>query len=380
MALLDSRFKAGKANTRLLAGVALASVLLASCSAGIDSPAQLGLLPENGGISTSGETTLLSGGADLTPTEMVEQGFETADAVPSPRPQEEVVSAPTEEVSAETAEEAVATAAASSQPEVTEAADNDQAGESDAAAAVAELAEGNNASADTSNATLAAEVSEQKKRGFLSSFFSSTPANAKTNPAQPLVAAAKPEAEKAEEPAKPLISLSYQSGDGSDGILPGVRQGGQLFEISRKANVDDDSDLDLYESESPIQVASAAGLARLAPNGLLKQRESVDVSCLKPALVKMVRQIERRFGNRAVVTSGYRSPSYNKRVRGARNSLHMYCAAVDIQIDGVSKWDIAKYARSLPGRGGVGTYCHTNSVHVDIGPERDWNWRCRRKR
>jgi uncharacterized protein YcbK (DUF882 family) len=33
----------------------------------------------------------------------------------------------------------------------------------------------------------------------------------------------------------------------------------------------------------------------------------------------------------------------------------------------------------MPGRGGVGTYCHTNSVHVDVGPERDWNWRCRRR-
>jgi len=27
----------------------------------------------------------------------------------------------------------------------------------------------------------------------------------------------------------------------------------------------------------------------------------------------------------------------------------------------------------------VGTYCHTESVHVDVGPERDWNWRCRRR-
>ena len=34
----------------------------------------------------------------------------------------------------------------------------------------------------------------------------------------------------------------------------------------------------------------------------------------------------------------------------------------------------------LLGRGGVGTYCHTNSVHIDIGKKRDWNWRCRRKR
>lgn len=355
---------------RLLAGVALASVLLASCSAGIDSPAQLGLLPENGGVSTSGETTLLSGGADLTPAQMVEQGFATADAVPSPRPEEEVASAPEEEAG-------TVTETSEAPAQIVEASTDEEAGETDAAAAVAEIAGSDSASEEE---TLAAEVSEQKKRGFLSSFFSSSPANAKTDAARPLVAAAEADAEEEAEPAKPLISLSAQSSGGSGSILPGVREGGQLFEISRKANVDDDSDLDLYESSSPIQVASAAGLARLAPNGLLKQRESVDVSCLKPALVKMIRQIERRFGNRAVVTSGYRSPSYNKKVRGARNSLHMYCAAADIQIEGVSKWELAKYARSLPGRGGVGTYCHTNSVHVDIGPERDWNWRCRRKR
>ena len=52
----------------------------------------------------------------------------------------------------------------------------------------------------------------------------------------------------------------------------------------------------------------------------------------------------------------------------------------DIQIKGVSKWELATYLRSLPERGGVGTYCHTASVHIDIGPQRDWNWRCRRKK
>ena len=54
-------------------------------------------------------------------------------------------------------------------------------------------------------------------------------------------------------------------------------------------------------------------------------------------------------------------------------------SAADIQIDGVSKWDIATYIRSLPDRGGVGTYCHTDSVHLDTGNARDWNWGCGRK-
>ncbi|WP_306118365.1 MULTISPECIES: D-Ala-D-Ala carboxypeptidase family metallohydrolase [unclassified Roseitalea] len=127
-----------------------------------------------------------------------------------------------------------------------------------------------------------------------------------------------------------------------------------------------------------VQVASAAGLARLAPNGLRTQHDGVDVKCLKPALVDILDQVERHFGEPVVVTSGYRSPGRNRKASGASNSLHIYCAAADIQVEGVSKWDLASYMRDLPGRGGVGTYCHTDSVHIDIGPRRDWNWRCRR--
>lgn len=173
-----------------------------------------------------------------------------------------------------------------------------------------------------------------------------------------------------------VVSASATGGD----ILPGVRESNSLFEISRKSGIDDDSDVDLNEFDGGVRVASAAGLARLAPNGLLTQREGVDVACLKPSLVRVLKKVERHYGKRVVVTSGYRSPSYNRRARGARNSLHMYCAAADIQVDGITKWELARYLRSMPGRGGVGTYCHTNSVHVDVGPERDWNWRCRRSK
>lgn len=218
-----------------------------------------------------------------------------------------------------------------------------------------------------------------KKKGFLAGFFSQTPQ------AAPVMSTPAPEKPKPviqlaavdpEENAPVKASLGVERMD----VLPGVRQS-SLFEIKRRDSLNDDSDVDVHEDEeSPVQYASAAGLARLAPNGLLKQRESVDVACLKPSLVRMLKQIERRFGRRVVVTSGYRSPEYNKRVRGARRSMHMYCAAADIQLEGVSKWDLANYVRAMPGRGGVGTYCHTNSVHVDVGPERDWNWRCRRRK
>ncbi|RUV78641.1 DUF882 domain-containing protein, partial [Mesorhizobium sp. M5C.F.Ca.IN.020.14.1.1] len=231
-----------------------------------------------------------------------------------------------------------------------------------------------------------------KKKGFLASLFSATPASAAPAPqtsnrsgeqstaAQPK-AAAKPtitlaSAKSAEKPVQ-LASIGDTS-HFTDDALPGVRKTA-LFEIKRKSGLDDDSDVDLNEDEGgAYQVASAAGLARLAPNGLLKQTENVDVACLKPSLVRVLKTIEGHYGKKMIVTSGYRDPARNRRANGAKNSLHMYCAAADIQVPGVSKSQLASYIRSMPGRGGVGTYCHTESVHIDVGPERDWNWRCRR--
>ncbi|MEO3998996.1 YcbK family protein [Mesorhizobium sp. CAU 1732] len=227
---------------------------------------------------------------------------------------------------------------------------------------------------------------EPKKRGFLSSFFGASSARAAPAPSRPLVQPR--EQARGDEPAKPLVQLAstgeptkplVSSAAADSPALPGVRQSG-LFEISRRSGIDDDSDIDLHEGDDSYQVASAAGLARLAPNGLIKQTENVDVACLKPSLVRVLKTVEQHYGKKAVVTSGYRNPDRNRKARGARNSLHMYCAAADVQVEGVSKWELAEYVRTMPGRGGVGTYCHTNSVHIDVGPERDWNWRCRRRK
>lgn len=238
-----------------------------------------------------------------------------------------------------------------------------------------------------------AQTIEPKKKGFLSAFFGSTPAQAVPAPLfansrsgdqpSPARQAVKPIITLASAQSEPkptaLASLGGNDDNFSGNALPGVRQT-MLFEIKRKSGIDDESDVDLNEDDDgPYQVASAAGMARLAPNGLLKQTESVDVACLKPSLVRVLKLIEGHYGKKMIVTSGYRSPDRNRRANGAKNSLHMYCAAADIQVPGVSKWELASYARSMPGRGGVGTYCHTESVHVDVGPERDWNWRCRRR-
>jgi len=118
----------------------------------------------------------------------------------------------------------------------------------------------------------------------------------------------------------------------------------------------------------------------MGPNGIWTQTPDVQVSCLRPQLMNMLKMVQKHYDRPVVVTSGFRDPRRNRLVGGARHSMHTLCAAADIQVDGVSKWQLADYLRSIPGRGGVGTYCHTQSVHLDIGAERDWNWRCRRSK
>ncbi len=101
------------------------------------------------------------------------------------------------------------------------------------------------------------------------------------------------------------------------------------------------------------------------------------VSCLPRRLRGLIASISRHYGRKVVINSGHRSKRHNRSVGGVRNSFHLTCMAVDLKIPGISKNSLARYVRSLPGRGGVGTYCGKNIVHVDIGPRRSWNYHCR---
>lgn len=150
---------------------------------------------------------------------------------------------------------------------------------------------------------------------------------------------------------------------------PAVVSSGKSSPSFDENHLDDDDD----KPTGLMKLASMPGLTRIAPNGLVLQTNQVNVGCLKPELVRRIKQLESHYHKPAIITSGYRPP------KGATHgSKHFTCEAVDIQIKGVSKWDLAEYLRAQPGRGGVGTYCHTESVHMDIGEHRDWNWPCRR--
>ena len=72
------------------------------------------------------------------------------------------------------------------------------------------------------------------------------------------------------------------------------------------------------------------------------------------------------------VISGYRSPSYNRRVGGAKKSQHTSGNAIDIDVRHLSieqRQDLIKYASAL-GYRGIGVYA--NSIHLDMGSRRYW--------
>lgn len=372
--------------------MAFASVLLASCATS-DSDVPFGFAASDIAPQTAEQTTaaLSSTGAEGAVIQTAAAETAAAFVVEEGDPilPDSVASAP----ALRPGSEGEATAAAPASPVANiETASVQPAAEAQASTDQAAAAVQPEQAAETPVQVAALVPEQPKKRGFLSAFFSPATPAAQPKAPRPLIdpTAAKPAAASAASPAQPLVQLAAtgeparpliaQQPAGDANPLPGVRQD-SLFEISRRSGLDDDSDIDLHEGdEPPYQLASAAGLARLAPNGLLKQTDHVDVACLKPSLVRVLKTVERHYGRKVVVTSGYRSPDRNRRARGARNSLHMYCAAADVQVEGVSKWDLAQFVRSMPGRGGVGTYCHTDSVHIDVGPERDWNWRCRRRK
>lgn len=159
--------------------------------------------------------------------------------------------------------------------------------------------------------------------------------------------------------------------------LPGVAWQGNLVLASRGPDGDPRG---LFDGEVQPYAHYVPGLPRevvQAANGLLLAHAEINVSCVKPRLLGMIRDAERHFSHQVIITSGYRSPSHNRLVRGALHSQHLYCNALDLYMPGVARDELARYFYSHPSRGGLGLYCHTKSIHVDTGRRREWRWSCR---
>jgi uncharacterized protein YcbK (DUF882 family) len=75
------------------------------------------------------------------------------------------------------------------------------------------------------------------------------------------------------------------------------------------------------------------------------------------------------------LVSIYRSPTYNRAVRGRSQSQHLQNNAVDIQFNGVSAYTVSSVVRKMRSegsfQGGVGRY--SSFTHIDTrGHNADW--------
>lgn len=85
--------------------------------------------------------------------------------------------------------------------------------------------------------------------------------------------------------------------------------------------------------------------------------------CFPPTLRRALDTIGDHFNAEVQVTSGMRA-------NGRRRSMHRSCAAADIRVVGVSPGTVARFAGSVPGINGIGTYRRVAVTHIDTRANR----------
>ena len=116
---------------------------------------------------------------------------------------------------------------------------------------------------------------------------------------------------------------------------------------------------------------------KVSKNFMLSEFESPDTKEVKltKELIDRLQILRDYLGNKPlVISSGYRTLEYNKRVGGAPGSKHMEGIAVDIyKVEGFTIDEMVQ-AADRAGFTGIGKY--TWGIHVDCRPyNARWDWR-----
>lgn len=94
-------------------------------------------------------------------------------------------------------------------------------------------------------------------------------------------------------------------------------------------------------------------------------KDGSDEVLIADELAELLQNIRDYFGKSVTINSGYRTPSYNKKIGGATRSQHVEGTAADIVVNGVTPLEVAQYAEYLmPNMGGIGLY--SSFTHVDV--------------
>ncbi len=109
-------------------------------------------------------------------------------------------------------------------------------------------------------------------------------------------------------------------------------------------------------------------------NRYLRDFRTSEVHAINPALLDILFDMQTAVGNSTgvfEVISGYRSPSTNSKLHGAKRSLHMSGQAIDVRLTGTKTSTLRDVSIAMK-RGGTGYYAKSDFVHLDTGRIRRW--------
>lgn len=112
----------------------------------------------------------------------------------------------------------------------------------------------------------------------------------------------------------------------------------------------------------------AQGNQKLSENFVVREfacKDGSDLVKIDLELVKTLQKIRDLLGVPVIISSGYRTNTYNSKIGGSRNSWHLCGSAADIFVSGKTTEEVAKCAESL-GVPGVIRYVTDNFVHIDM--------------
>lgn len=127
--------------------------------------------------------------------------------------------------------------------------------------------------------------------------------------------------------------------------------------------------LERYQQEYSDEMSSTAGMIL---HGATPVGEGYDEAGMDAAATTAMEALEEAVGHPLKVNSAYRSPEHNRRVGGAKHSQHTHGKAFDVDVSGMSipeRQELIRKARAA-GFSGIGVY--KNSLHFDVGGERNW--------
>ncbi len=117
--------------------------------------------------------------------------------------------------------------------------------------------------------------------------------------------------------------------------------------------------------------SSLPGLYRIGGKGSVNYQKMS--WCVPWGLKRVLRRVAHNYGD-VTVFSTWRSPWHNRRIGGAKKSLHKTCRAVDFKVRGANMRAVYAYVKSQSAVGGHKLYPSSRGghIHIDTGPRRSW--------